>query len=194
MRLQKAVTIAKNMILSDKQFDAVILEGNSGVGKTSALYANVIAATEELVALENKVPAIDAAFRKKYREEIENRIIVVNMGGSEDATRFLGMPVPVDYKLHMLRPEEFMALEINDNRRRTLILDEVNRVETMVSNAVQPYLGSSDRKLKGLHNVVVFGTQNPAEDRFLGTNIQDEAFHMRTITFHIDDPTMVDLV
>lgn len=194
MKLGKALDICSRMIKAKGNFDTVILEGDSGIGKTSALFSTICSSMEELVANENGVSNVDESFRKKYGQEILDRIIVTSMGGTEDATRFLGMSVPYEGKLRFMRPEEFETLRYNDGKQRVLLLDETNRVDPLTSNGVQPYLGASDRRIKGLHNVSVFGTQNPAEDRFIGTHLQDEAFNRRTVIFHIDNPTMDDLV
>lgn len=188
MKLREALNIVEkvitNFVGNNMEFDTFLLEGHSGVGKTSGLLQTIKETLKKVLESEG-VQLSDA--------EIDKRILFINMGGGEDSTRFLGMPVPIDGELHMLKPKEFETL-IKSNEFKILILDELNRVDQMTANAVQPYLGAADRAALGIKNTLVFATQNPATDEFIGAQLQDKALSLRTVNLIIDNPTLEDIV
>lgn len=162
------------------ELNAMIVEGPSGIGKSSAMYQTIIEEMSGIVKKEGKVKTAS-----EIRKEAERRVIFISMGTMDDVIAMFGMAAAVNGKLEFLRPEKYQILWEEPETPKIIMIDELNRVDDIkMMNAIQVFLDRGDRKRNGIHNTVVFGTQNPSDDiNYSGTEEADLALEYRIVKY-----------
>lgn len=164
------------------ELNAIVIEGESGVGKTSIIFHEAI---QSMIALVKNETAFKNMGLNEIEAEARSRVFFIPLGTIDEVVGLHGMTAVVNGKLETLFPEKFKGLWSRPEVPKVLILDEVNRcTDIKLMNSVQVFLDCGDRRRIGIRNCAVFGSQNPAGDvNYSGTEESDKAFDYRIIKY-----------